>query len=404
MRILFLSQRFVLPMDTGGKIRTGKLLEQLRRQADITLVSNVDDRTDGPYLTEIDRLCTKFVAVPWRELPRHSWRYYARLVGYSLNALPVTAQNDYSRPLKRAVETELATGQYDLAICDFVQSARMFSDVVGVPTLLFQHNVESEIARRHTSEASNWLSRMFWRAQWQRMTRFEGASSRAFDSVVAVSAADAALMKSLYGIDHVETIPTGVDADYYQEVADETASPGELVFCGSMDWLPNEDAMEFFIVEVLPRIRTTVPTATCTIVGRNPSPTIERLVRQTPGVVLTGWVEDTRPYIARGQVCIVPIRVGGGTRMKMYEGMAMGRAVVSTTIGAEGLAYDDGANIMIADGAEAFAAATVSLLRDDGRRRVMATAARRHVEHNFSWSRVADVFLDICRRTSVGPS
>ena len=399
VRILFLSQRFLLPMDTGGKIRTGKLLERLRDRVDVTLVSNVEPATDAPYLPQIDRLCARFVPVPWREPRRRTAGFYLRLLGQSLQSEPVSVQNDYSDALKRAVDMELATDRYDLAVCDFVQSASMFRDVRGLPTLLFQHNVESEIARRHVEQARGPVARVFWGLQWRRMGRFEAEACTRFDGVVAVSAHDATRMRDLYGLDNVDTIPTGVDTTYYQAAPDSTARPGEMVFCGSMDWLPNEDAMTFFLTDVLPRIRREVPDARVTIVGRRPSRTLDGLARRATGVTLTGWVDDTRPHVARGQVFIVPIRIGGGTRLKIYEGMAQGRAVVSTSVGAEGLEYEDGRNIVIADGAEAFASAVGSLLRDDQRRQGLAVAGREHVTRHFAWSRVADAFLSICDRT-----
>ena len=387
-------------MDTGGKIRTGKLLEQLSRHAEITLVSNVEHPQDDPYLGDIDRLCARFLPVPWHEPRRHTLSYYGRLLTQSARSLPISALNDFSRELKRTVESELARRPYDVAICDFVQSALIFRDVSSVPTVLFQHNVESEIPQRHIQQSSNPFARLFWRMQWHRMRRFEGTSSARFDTVIAVSERDADRMRSLYGLDNVETIPTGVDTDFYQSVPDSESTPGELVFCGSMDWLPNQDAITFFVNDVLPIVRRSVPEARLTVVGRNPSPALERLARVNPGVTLTGWVQDTRPHIAKGQVFVVPIRVGGGTRMKVYEGMAMGRAVVSTSVGAEGLDYDRGRNIIIADGAEAFAAAIVSLVRDAAQRRSVAEAGREHVTNNYSWSRVAEVFLGVCRRTA----
>ena len=387
-------------MDTGGKIRTGKMLEELSRRTEITLISNVEHPKDDPYVGEIGRLCTRFVSVPWREPRRHTVRFYLRLFRQSMRSLPVSALNDYSAELKRAVEAELSARPYDLAVCDFVQSSLMFRDVSNVPTLLFQHNVESEIARRHVLRSSSALARLFWRLQWRRMRRFEESACRRFDTVVAVSQGDAEQMCQLYGLSAVQTIPTGVDADYYQSAPDSESRRRELVFCGSMDWLPNQDAMTFFIADVLPIVRAAVPDVRLTIVGRNPSPSLERLVRQTSGVRLTGWVEDTRPYIGDGQVFIVPLRIGGGTRMKIYEGMAMRRAVLSTSIGAEGLDCEGGKHLVIADGAEPFAAETVSLLNDARRRNAIAEAGREHVSRHFSWPRVSDAFLEICRHTA----
>ena len=157
-----------------------------------------------------------------------------------------------------------------------------------------------------------------------------------------------------------------------------------LVFCGSMDWLPNEDAMLFFLGDILPLVSRAVPLVKLVIVGRNPSPVMREVVARWPQVTLTGWVDDTRPHIARAAVFIVPIRVGGGTRLKIYEGMSMGKAVISTRIGAEGLVVENGRNIAFGDSAEEFSRQLVELLQNRDRRTLLGSAAREHVCASFS--------------------
>ena len=158
-----------------------------------------------------------------------------------------------------------------------------------------------------------------------------------------------------------------------------------------MDWLPNEDAMLYFAREVLPHIRRDEPDTTLSIVGRAPTPAVRRLASE-PGIEVTGRVEDVRPHIADAAVYVVPLRIGGGTRLKIFEAMAMGKAVVSTTIGAEGLPVTAGQDIVIADEPEPFAHAVVQLIRDEDARRRLATAARRLVVDHYDWSAVAQDF------------
>ncbi len=203
-------------------------------------------------------------------------------------------------------------------------------------------------------------------------------------------------MKRQYGLTNVDAIATGVDTTYYTPSAgDEQES---IAFCGSMDWMPNEDGMIFFLTEILPLIRQEHPNVNVVIIGRNPSPTMERISRETTNVTLTGWVDDVRPYLNRAAVVVVPLRVGGGTRMKIYEAMAMAKAVVSTTLGAEGLPVRSGEHLFIEDHPASFADRVAELLRSTARRRQMGNQARDWVDSQFRWERVGRQFAEICMK------
>ena len=169
MKILFLSQRFLLPMDTGGKIRTGNILKQLTKTNHITLISNMESPKDDAYLPEIKKLCTKFIYVQWREIKKYSILFFIRLFLQMFSIHPVNTLNDYSRKLHATVMKEFRTGKYDVAICDFVQSALMFKGINKMPKILFQHNVESVIFERHFRKANSILTKSFWWLQWKKM-------------------------------------------------------------------------------------------------------------------------------------------------------------------------------------------------------------------------------------------
>jgi len=171
---------------------------------------------------------------------------------------------------------------------------------------------------------------------------------------------------------------------------EETAN--SLVFTGSMDWLPNEDAIFYFAEAILPLIKKQCPDVSLVVVGRSPSRKLQALAEVEKSIRLTGWVEDIRPFVARGSICIVPLRIGGGTRLKIFEAMAMNKAVISTTVGAEGLAVRAGENIVLADTPVDFASSVVSLLRDPNRRKRLGTSARTLVQENYSWPKVAQGF------------
>ncbi len=395
LKVLFLSQRFLFPQDTGGKIRTGKILEQLNKRFSITVISNVESPKDDPYVPEMQKICDKFVPVPWKEIPRYTLKWYWDVFKKSFSIYPVPMLNDYSPELEQAVLDELQQGDYDLAICDFMQSTLNFRQVTGIPKILFQHNVEATISLRHMNRAKDPLFKIFWWLQFRKMFYHEKRESARFDAVIAVSELDKQRFEEWYGLNNVYVIPTGVDTDFYAPAPDVPVKK-QIVFVGAMDWLPNHDAMLFFLEEVFPKIKQEEPDVKFVIVGRNPAPKLKKLVEQYTDVTITGWVEDTRPYVHESAVFVVPIRIGGGTRMKIYEAMAMEKAIVSTRVGAEGLPLEDGKHIYLADEPTEFARKVVQLLRNEQERETLGKQARQYVYEHFRWEKVADVFAQIC--------
>jgi glycosyltransferase involved in cell wall biosynthesis len=284
-------------------------------------------------------------------------------------------------------------------VCDFLAPSPNVPDALPCATLLFQHNVEALIWQRHWQVARNPVTKAYLWDQWRKMRRFEAAECRRYDHVVAVSAADREIMERDYGLQgRVSDVPTGVDTDFFRPVGDVPVESSSLVFTGSMDWLPNPDAIRYFAAEILPRIRSQVPEVSLTVVGRHPTPDLVELARREPAIKLTGFVNDVRPYMERAAVYVVPLRIGGGTRLKVYEAMAMEKPIVSTTIGAEGLPVTDGEELLLADDPQHFADAVVALLRDPARARAIGRAGAERVRRDFGWAGVATRFTEACER------
>lgn len=218
--------------------------------------------------------------------------------------------------------------------------------------------------------------------------------SAEFEHCLMVSEEDCRTMTRLYGAANVTALPSAVDTDYFQPRPPTTNR--SCMFLGSMDMLANQDAVTFFVRRILPTIRESMD-VTFTVVGRNPPPAIRRLADGIPGVRVTGTVDDVRPHLAEAQLMVVPLRIGGGTRIKIFEAMAMGIPVVSTRLGAAGLPVVDGRDIVLADEPGDFAAAVRRLMSDDASRRQIALAARRLVESGYSWDRVAARVSTLCQ-------
>jgi glycosyltransferase involved in cell wall biosynthesis len=212
--------------------------------------------------------------------------------------------------------------------------------------------------------------------------------------VIAVSENDADTMRAEYGVQRVDAVPTGVDLEFFAR-PEKPDTVADLVFLGSMDWMPNIDAMEWFVAEVLPLIRKRRSDCTLAIVGRKPVVAIEELARRDARIRVTGTVPDVRPYLWGSAVSIVPLRIGGGTRLKIYEAMAARIPVVSTVVGAEGLDVRDGENIFIADQPDAFAERCLELLEDRSLSCRMACSAWDMIAERYSWEVVSQKFEEL---------
>jgi polysaccharide biosynthesis protein PslH len=250
------------------------------------------------------------------------------------------------------------------------------------------------IFERHAATASNAIKRTLYRRQWKMMRRFEQQAAQFVNAQVAVSEEDAQTFREKLGMKNVlGAVPTGVDCEYFQPRPSSATKP-ILAFLGSMDWDANQDAVTWFAREILPRIRTTIPAAELLAIGRNPPASL----RDLPGVHLTGTVPDVRPHMQEAAAMVLPLRIGGGTRIKIYEAMAMGVPVISTSIGAEGLDVTHGKNILLADDAAHFADECIRLLRDTPLAASIAASARSHVADNYSWARVSEIFSAYCEQ------
>jgi polysaccharide biosynthesis protein PslH len=404
MRILWLNAGLLLPLDKGGKLRTWHLMRHLARRHEITYLSFADPHTTPDDREGMREVCAHLQLVPRQDVQKGTFAFYADAASRIFDRLPYAIAKYRSAQFAAQLDELLRRQPFDLIVCDFLVPAVNMPDTLPCPAVLFTHNVESEIWRRHVEQQSNPVMRLLLRQQWQRMLRFEGDTLTRFNLVLAVSDNDAATLQRLYGATlqaPVFTVPTGVDTSYFIPRSVDT-SPHRLVFTGSMDWLPNEDAMTYFCRDVLPLIRAQAPDVTLSIVGRAPTPSVARLA-EIAGVEVTGRVDDVRGYIERAAAYIVPIRIGGGTRLKIFEAMAMGKAVVSTTVGAEGLPVTDGVHLRVADAPDSFAAAVLEVLRDPGLRVRLESAARTLVEREYDWGAVTDQ-LDIALHRAAGLS
>ena len=389
--MLFVSPRFLFPVDSGGKIRTTQMLRGLKGGAfEITLLCPASAAERETYGAEIDSVCDRLTS--WAG-GRSAWSKKLDRLAALFSSLPIPVATDRSARGRDLVKAELARG-YDVVVFDFAHAAVLAPLPLRTPSVLFTHNVEAEIFKRH-AEVNKGPLALLWRDQFRKMRRFEHDALAMFDGVIAVSTRDADVFARDYGSRNVHTIGTGVDLDYFSHSA--PAETTRVVFTGSMDWLANRDGIEFLLDSVWPLLLARNPAASMCVVGRDPPPSLVRKARQA-GVdwQFTGFVDDVRPYVREASIYVVPLRVGGGTRLKVYEAMGLGCPVISTAIGVEGLPLTPGEHYLLADDAAGLADAMARLLADAELRVRLSANARRFVEESCSYRAVARQFENIC--------
>lgn len=399
MKILWVKSGGFLPLDTGGKIRSYSLLRELARRHEVSVFTFYPTQENDRH-EELQAFCKEVFLHPMKLPSRAS---FLDMLGYVRNLIrPVPySMVKYCRPkAKNRLRELLSSRSYDVIICDFLLTSAVIPWDLPCPKVVFTHNVEAVIWERHWRVSRNPLWKLISWREYRTMARVERHYLSKADHVLTVSDADRDAFSKIIAAQKITSIPTGVDLNYFKS-ASRTMSFREpnIVFTGSMDWTPNEDAILYFAKEILPMIRDRAPRVKLRVVGRAPSPRVLALAAEKSNIEVTGTVPDIRPYLDSADVCVVPLRIGGGTRIKIFEAMAMEKAVVSTTIGAEGLPVTHGKNILLADDPVEFANHVLRLLSDTEQRKQISHAARELVESRHSWSAVVGVMSSALEET-----
>jgi glycosyltransferase involved in cell wall biosynthesis len=402
MKILLAFPRPLVPADTGGKIRSLQIFSRLSERAEIHAISQADPELDGEGIQEMRRMFASYTPVFWKESVKYSPGFYLDLVKNRFTTMPYFIDKFCRPEFTNALGNLAESHRFDVLFCDFLQTATPALALPMRPRVVFQHNVEYMLRKRQWEAETAPLKKWIFATEWKRTRAIEAQVCRSFDRIIAVSDEDRLAFERDFAARNVSTIATGVDADYFHP-QNAPERPGRLVFVGSMDWYPNEDGILWFLREVFPRIQGQIPDVSLAIVGRNPSAALATAASKLSGIALTGRVADVRPYLAEATAVIVPLRVGGGTRIKIPEAMAMGKAVVSTRIGAEGLPFDDRREILLADEPETFAASVVDLLQNAELRAAIGEAAHKRVVRDHGWESVVHQVEETLLKAKGGP-
>jgi glycosyltransferase involved in cell wall biosynthesis len=400
LHVVIVDEELPYPPTSGKRIRTLNLIQRLAPRHRLTYLChrNAD-------ATEADRARAHFadhgietVVVDRAVPPKSGAAFYARLAANLLSPLPYSVASHNSRALRRTIREYAALHHVDLWHCEWTPYAEPLRGLTGARKLVMAHNVESLIWQRYFETEAHPLKRWYIRQQWRKFLNFERRTLAEADRAVAVSPDDAALFRKDFGVRNVDVVDNGVDTTYFRPTGGPRL-PRRILFLGSLDWRPNLDAVDQIFDVLYPAVRRQEPGAEFLLVGRNPPAGLRRRAADTLGVELHADVADVRPFLASSALMVVPLRIGGGSRLKILEALVSGLPVVSTRVGAEGLCLEAGRHLTVREGVADLAEALVACLRNPAAALAQAEEGRRRVLELYDWDVLADrlerVWLDV---------
>ncbi len=397
MKLLFLTPQLPFPPHQGTTLRNYNLIRYLAQNHSITLIS-FGTRAELESENALRGICKRIVT---SEPPRRS--LFQRLISTFVTPQPDMALRLASSEMLARVRDVLRADPADWAQVEGIEMAPYLGQLGRLPCLFDDHNAEYALQKTaFQSDAQSprrWHSALYSFIQWQKLARYERRMCLDSRAVVAVSQKDADALRLLDERIQPVVIPNGVDIEYFRP-NDVDSNQLSLVFTGKMDYRPNIDAMVWFCEEIFPRLVTEVSKVRLEIVGQKPTTQIMGLAREGQ-IHVTGRVDDTRPFVSKAAVYVAPLRMGSGTRLKILEAMAMGKAIVSTTRGAEGIEVQGGRDLLLADSPSEFADAIVSLFHDSTQRHRIGLNARRVAEEKYAWGKIVPKFEEIYQNPKI---
>ncbi len=398
MKILALVPYLPSPPTFGGQRRLQGILQQLARNHQLSLLSLHGPLHDlKAWTAATKRWCADVKVFPHLPFGLSGGRKRLTQLGTLASLRSWDFSSHRSELLKAALRDELASQHFDLLLVEFAQmmvNLEGFPAATLPPVVLDEHNIEFDLQRRTAQSSAHGVRRLFAAANWRKLRREEVAAWRGAAGISVTSARDQSLVRAELPEARCVVVPNGVDLDEFRPPV-APPDPDSVVFFGAHNYFPNTDALRFFLAQIWPLVITRRPATRLRIVGPPPPPDVQ--ASAPPGVVFTGFVPDVVAEVGRAAVAIAPLRIGGGTRLKIVEAMALARPVVATRIGAEGLEVVDGRDLLLRDAPAEFAAGLLQLLNNPAEAAALGQRARRRVEEAYGWAACVSELDGLCR-------
>lgn len=396
MNILHISPRIPFPLDTGAKIEIFNSIKLMASAHEITLlVFEEKDNKNESLISPLKELCKRIEIVP-RNVS--SFLPFKNL----FNNTPLAIAKYQSEEMKNKITQMLNENHFDLVRIDHLHLAQYGIYFRNIPKILRMHNVESQFMKRYAQYQTNPLVKFYALLEANRLEMYIKKIWSKFDCFLMVSQEDEKEFKKIAPQANTKVIPIGVDTEYFRLTLSNLNSK-QLMFCGSLEWQPNLDAVKFFIKEIFPLVRKEEPETKFLVIGKLPAATKIKQLNNTPGIILKGYVDDVRPYAAESAVFVVPLRIGSGIRVKILETMAQGIPIVSTSLGCEGLEVNHGEHLLIADKPEEFCQHIITLLRNPTLAQTLVRNARKLIEEKYSLkvikSQLEQIYREVTSKT-----
>jgi sugar transferase (PEP-CTERM/EpsH1 system associated) len=381
MKILFITSQFPFPPDSGWNIRVFNFIRFLSERHRITLLSFYTEKDNPANFSELTKYCSEIF-----NLRRSSSYNSLDLARGLFTSIPFSIWNYRSRKMEKEAEELISSKKFDVIQVEDIHMSQYLPQGCSGLKILDMHNVESEYLERFSKIETNVFKKYYASLTAKKLKRYEISNSIKYDVCLTVSENDSKTFQLFAHPKSMETVPNGVDPSYFTP-AEDKAAPSTLLFLGKLDYRPNVDALGYFMEKIWPRIIAKTPEAKFIVVGKDLPENLRNSLKSR-NVIFKGYVEDIRKVLSSCAVMVVPLRYGGGTRIKILEALAMGKAVVSTSLGCEGIEIQSGKDILIADTPESFADLVVKVLTDSVLREKIGKKGRELVREKYDWKKI----------------
>lgn len=387
LKILFLSNRIPFPVKDGQSRRTYNILKGLAQKNEVHFLSLYEEEADSKIIEHFESFC-KYVEVLPSPPKKISIFMVLRILRSLISQDPYTIWRHYSRPFMKRIQELANNRKFDLIHCDILPLAYTLRNIKGIPCTLTDHDVSYLKALRISEQARGLSLKLFLQHESRKLKKFE---SKIFEQVhvgITVSSLDKAILLDLCPKANVMVIENGVDINHF--TPSKTMDQRSLVWVGGFGYAPNREAIHYFLERIYPLIKKEVPEVMLNLIGNGVTEKIKNFSSHDPSIKIFGYVDDPIPHIQRATVFIAPILSGSGTRLKILEAMAAGKAVVSTTVGCEGIEGIEKIHYLTADKPADFAKCVTDILTNPKLRQQLGVNARKLAIQKYDWETIVD--------------